>query len=221
MNFQQIHPIDRPREKLAKLGPQRLKNAELLAILLNTGVKGKNVLELATEILKKYPLNQLLELDLVTLSKIVGIGKAKGSALLASKELIKRTQTKKSFLTQINEPADALPLLASLKEYKKEYLVVLYLNIKNEVIWQETISMGTVSSTVVHPREIFEPAIRYLASAIILAHNHPTGDPEPSEQDLIITKQMIEVGQIMGISVLDHLVVSKDSFCSLAERIEF
>jgi DNA repair protein RadC len=219
MNFQDIHPVDRPREKLAKLGPSRLTNAELLAILLNTGTKGKNVLELSQEILSNLTVAELFKLDLPALSKLSGLGQTKASLLLAAHELVNRAKPRQSFLPQVNEPVDALPLLKSLRTYKKEYLMVLYLNVKNEVIWQENISVGTVDFTVIHPREIFEPAIRYMASALILAHNHPSGDPDPSQADLEVTKQMMEVGRLMGIPVLDHIIVAGESYCSVGDQL--
>jgi len=220
MKLTAIHPVLRPREKLQKLGPDGLKNYELLAILLNTGLPGLNVVELSQKILQKYSLADFWNLDFQSLSSIKGIGKAKASTMLAAKELLTRAKPRESLSIEIHKSRDAVPLVSYLVDHKKEHLVVLYLNTKNEVIAQDVVSVGTLNGTVVHPREVFEPALRYHAASVILAHNHPSGDPTPSPEDRELTEQLVKAGAILGIDVLDHIVIAKKGYKSILYEFE-
>jgi len=210
--------LERPREKLIAKGPRNLKDKELLAILLNKGRKGKNVLEVAREILAKQPMKKLLAADYEKLAAIKGIGPGKACSLLAAFELTKRAlEVEDNNLPTINSARDALAQLQELRTARKEHFVVLYLNARNQLIHKEIISIGTLNASLVHPREIFEPALRILASQIIVAHNHPSGDLHPSEEDLKITQRLAAAGELLGIEVLDHLIVVDNNFSSLKE----
>ena len=216
MRLKEIHPVDRPREKLISLGAQRLKNSELLAILINTGVAGHNSLEIAEQILTKYSLTEFCNLDYSELIKLTGINQAKACKILATKELLSRNKPRINL--PISDSKTAFSQFSDLRNMEKEYLSAIYLNIHNEIIWKETLSIGILDATTIHPREVFEPAIRYLASSLIIAHNHPSNNPNPSTPDIEITHQLIEAGKILGIELLDHLVICKDNYFSFKDN---
>lgn len=196
-----------------------MKDSELLAILLRTGTKGKNVIEIASQILAKYTKKRLLQMTYEDLSMISGIDTGKATTLLAAFELAKRAlEVNDTNLPVINSAKDAVAQLADMRDLKKEHFVVLYLNAKNQLVHKETISMGTLNANLVHPREVFEPALKNSAAQIIAAHNHPSGDPEPSEDDRDVTKRLTEAGKLMGIDVMDHVIVSKNSYFSCKEE---
>jgi len=208
-----------PREKLIERGVKNLKDSELLAILLRTGRKGKTVLEVSREILKKYPLEKLLKLKHQELSKIKGLGSAKACEIIASFELAKRAMgVEDGILPKINSAKDAVAQLQELRKMKKEYFVALYLNARNELVCKETVSIGILNASLIHPREVFKPAIDKLAVSIIIAHNHPSGEKNPSDDDLKVTKRLKEAGKILGVEVLDHLIITNNSFFSLKEE---
>lgn len=208
-----------PREKLEAKGPENLKEYELLAILLRTGVPKKNVLEVSRSLLKQYPLEKLLELKLDTLRSIKGVGSAKASTLIAAFELSKRALQKGlGVFHTILKAQDALPLVSHIKNSKKEHFIAIYLNSRKQVIHQETISIGSLDSSLVHPREVFQPAIQVCAAAALFVHNHPSGDVSPSSEDLLITKRLCHAGQLLGIEVLDHIIIAKENYLSLREQ---
>ena len=210
---------DRPREKLIKKGPKALKKEELLAIILRTGLKGKNAIQVANDILIKYGNKKFLLASYQELRNIKGVGPTKAAQILAAIELGSRLfKEKPEQEIYIHSPEDTIKIISNIKNNKKENFVALYLDARNKLIYQETISIGSLNASIVHPREVFEPAIQYLAAQIILAHNHPSGDTEPSEEDLKITKRLIEAGEILGIEVLDHIIIAKNDFCSFKER---
>lgn len=209
----------RPREKLVEKGPSGLTNIELLAILLRTGRSGKSALDLARDILSKYPLEDFPHLTLDDLNKIKGIDIGKSTSIMAAIELITRALNKAPHtLPIINSPESALDQLGDIRNQKKEYFVALYLNARNELIHKETISIGTLTRSLVHPREVFASALLHSAASILVAHNHPSGDTTPSEDDLLITKRLQEAGELLGIALFDHLIISRDSHCSLREH---
>ncbi len=204
---------ERPREKLIEKGVENLRDGELMAILLRTGIKGKNVLKVSEEILNKFPKKKLLSLDFEKLSEIKGIGAGKACLLLAAFELTKRAlEVEDNNLPMINSAKDAVAQLQELRTAKKEHFVVLYLNARNQLVCKETISIGTLNTSLVHPREVFKPAIDCLAVSIIVAHNHPSGETEASEADIIITKRLIEVGKVVGIELVDHIIITGSKF---------
>jgi DNA repair protein RadC len=211
--------VERPREKLIKYGPDRLSNAELLAIILRTGRKGENVLALAARILRRISFADLPHTALADLKQISGIGSAKACELLASVELGKRIfENKKITISQLLSPQDVFDNLKDIRESKKEHFVVFFLDTRNQQIKREIISIGTINASLVHPREVFEPAVKHLAVQVILAHNHPSGDLEPSEEDLDVHKRLSAAGEILGIEVLDHIIVGKTGFMSFKEK---
>ena len=219
MKIKDLPKSDRPREKLVAKGADNLKDSELLAILLRTGKAGKNVIEIASQILSKYSKKRLLQMTYDDLSKISGIDSAKATTLLAAFELSKRAlEVNDTNLPVINTAKDAVAQLSDMHDLKKEHFVVLYLNAKNRLVHKETISMGTLNANLVHPREVFEPALKYSAAQIIAAHNHPSGDPKPSEDDMELTKRLVEAGKMMGIEIMDHVIVSKNSHFSFKEE---
>ena len=219
MKIKDLPKSDRPREKLIAKGAENLKDPELLAILLRTGKVGKNVIEIASQILGKYSKKRLLQMTYEDLSKISGIDSAKATTLLAAFELSKRAlEVNDTNLPTIVTPKDVVAQLTDLRHNKKEHFVALYLNARNQLVHKETISMGTLNANLVHPREVFEPAVRYLAAQVVIAHNHPSGDPKPSDADLEITKRLAEAGKMMGIEVVDHIIVTKNSFLSFKEE---
>jgi DNA repair protein RadC len=217
--IKELPEFERPREKLIKKGAKALKKEELLAILLRTGLKGKNALEVADDILVKYGDKKLLNASYEELRNIHGVGPTKAVQILAAIELGSRLFKEKSEKEiYINSPEDIVKELAHIRENKKENFVVLYLDARNKLIYKETVSIGSLNANLVHPREVFEPAVRYLAAQIVLAHNHPSGDPEPSEDDLVITKKLVESGKILGIEIFDHIIIVKDDFFSFKNK---
>jgi len=217
--IKELPEFERPREKLVKKGTKALKKEELLAIILRTGLKGKNAVEVAKDILEKYGDKKLLDASYEELRNIRGVGPTKAVQILAAIELGSRLFKEKSEKeVYINSSEDAIKELAHIKENKKENFVVLYLDARNKLIYKETVSIGSLNANLVHPREVFEPAVRYLAAQIVLAHNHPSGDPEPSEDDLEITKRLVESGKILGIEVIDHIIITKTGFISFKEK---
>ncbi len=211
-----IPKIDRPREKLIKYGPDKLSNSELLAILLGTGVKGVNVVELSNKILKKFSSEGLATASFDDLKNTFGLGPAKACEITACFELGRRLLKGKKFALLLS-PQEVWQESRDIRDLKKEHLVVFYLDTRNQEIKRELISFGTLNANLVHPREVFEPAILHSAAQIIVAHNHPSGNSEPSEEDVEITKRLVEAGKILGIEMVDHVVVSKSGFSSLKE----
>jgi DNA repair protein RadC len=211
---------ERPREKLSRYGAEFLKDKELLAILLGTGTEGKNVLSIAQDILSRFSKKRLLGLSFDQLKQIKGIGPAKACQILAAFELSKRVLKVDNSQTTptIQTPKDVIAQVSYLKNYKKENFVVLYLNSRNELLNKETISIGTLNANLVHPREVFEPALTGYSSSVVFIHNHPSGNPEPSEDDLKITKQLTTAGKILGIDVLDHVIIAKKGFTSFKDK---
>jgi len=211
--------IERPREKLIAKGPQNLKDEELLAILLRTGIEGKNVLEIARQILRKYSKKRILKMKYEDLIKIKGINSAKACTILASIELIKRAlEVGEETLPKIESIKDVIAQMSYLRDKTREHLAALYLNARNELVFKKHIFVGTLDANIAHPREIFEHALANHAASVILVHNHPSGDPQPSKADLEITKRILEAGKIMGIDVLDHVIIAKNKIFSFKQK---
>lgn len=215
-NIKNLPKHEQPREKLIEKGAMNLRDSELMAILLRTGIEGKNVIKVAEEILQKFPKKKLLALDYKKLSEIKGIGPGKACLLLAAFELTKRAlEHEDNNLPTINNAKDAMAQLQELRTAKKEHFVVLYLNARNQLIHKETISIGTLNASLVHPREVFKPAIDHLAASIIVAHNHPSGDAKASEADIILTGRLSDSGKLLGIELADHLIITGNNFESI------
>jgi len=219
MKIKDLSKIERPREKLIAKGPDNLKDEELLAILLGTGVEGKNVIEVARQILRKYSKKRLLKMKYEDLSKIKGVGPAKACTILAAAELVKRAlEIGEETLPLIHSTKDVIAQAVYMRDKTREHLMALFLNARNEMIYKKPMFIGTLNANLVHPREIFQEALKQNAASVILVHNHPSGDPEPSEDDLEITKRIIEAGKIMGIDVLDHIIITKSKVFSFKEN---
>ena len=211
--------VERPREKLISKGAENLKDEELLAILLRTGREGKNVLDLAKQILNKYSKKRLLKMRYEDLIRVKGINEAKACTILASMELVKRAlKVRDESLPQIKSIEDVLAQAVYMREKTREHLMVLFLNARNELLYKKPMFIGTLNANLVHPREIFQEALKQNAGSVILVHNHPSGDSEPSQDDLEITKRIIEAGKIMGIDVLDHIIITKTKPFSFKEN---
>lgn len=199
---------------MEKYGPEKLSNSELLAILLRTGTKKSNVIELSQRILHKFPNGKLTKTNFNELKKIFGLGKTKACEIVACFELGKRLlKGKKS--TLLLSPKDVWENLKDIRDNKREHFVVFYLDTRNQEIRREVISVGTLNANLVHPREVFEPAIRNYAAQIIISHNHPSGDVNPSDDDIEVTNRLKSAGNILGIEVMDHVIVSKNCFLSM------
>ncbi len=213
---------DYPRERIAKQGVEALSNTELLAAILGTGSQQKSVIQLAADVIHHMPegLKSLAGVSLQELKQIDGIGTGKACQILASAELGKRVYYATSEnMQKISCPADMSNLLMAELRYKKqEHFKTVILDTKNQVISIETITIGTLNASLVHPREVFNRAIKKSAHGIILVHNHPSGHPEPSKEDLLLTERLVESGKIIGISILDHVVIGDGRFYSFKEQ---
>jgi DNA repair protein RadC len=206
----------KPQEKLFAYGPEKLTFNELCALLIRTGRKGKSSLQIGEELTPIIHKNKnYITPDLF--NGVRGIGKAKISALCAALEMGHRLYGNKNTKLIVN-PKDVWLLMKDEVQKKKEYFIVFYLNTRNQIIQKEIISIGSLSTSIAHPREVFEPAVRHHAGQIILSHNHPSGDSTPSQEDIATTKRLVQAGEILGIEVLDHVVATKEGFVSMRER---
>lgn len=212
---------ERPRERLMIYGAKALSNEELIAILFRTGTKEQSVMSLSKSVL--YTLNQFDDIKKLTfeeLIKIKGIKKAKAATLLAAIELGVRLATyKREAKLKIRSPEDVYDhLIHEIGHLDQEHFIVFYLNVKSEVIKKETLYVGTINQMVLHPREIFKKALLYSASALLFAHNHPTGDSTPSVADLKATEALIKTAEVMGLDVVDHLIIGHHEFYSIKAK---
>lgn len=222
MTVKELPSDDRPREKLLQKGAESLSDAELIAILLRTGRKGKSVLEISQELINdEKNLALLATRSVKSLTKISGIGNDKAVTLAAAFELSRRilSQSKWRSDKKITSPQDIADIfIPILRDEVKEKFIVVCLNSTNKVIKYETISVGNLNSSVVHPREIFKVAIDNNSASIILIHNHPSGNPEPSNEDIRITKKLVESGKILEIPVFDHVIIAGETYTSFVEK---
>lgn len=217
MKIKDIPKIDRPREKLERYGVEKLKDSELLAILLRTGTKDINVLKLSEKILNKFKNQKFENVSIDDLKKIHGLGSVKACEIIACFELGRRMlKDKKSSI--LLTPKDVWQRMEDIRDSKKEHFVVFYLDSRNQEIQREIISIGTLNESLVHPREVFEGAIKNNAASIIIVHNHPTGNVEPSMGDLSLTKRIVEAGKILGVEVVDHIIVSNLNIFSFKDK---
>lgn len=218
----EMPPDERPREKLLLRGSQNLSDAELLAILLRTGLKGKNVIALAMEMLTEAGnLARLSAKTVGELQKVNGIGKDKAATIAAAFEIGRRSlsQEKPIMKKKITSP-DTLAefLIPLLRDKSNEVFLVVFLNTANKVVGYKQIAEGTLDLSIVTPRDVFRAAMEHEAKSVILVHNHPSGNPEPSSNDIMVTKGLIEAGKLMNINVLDHLIIAGSTFTSFIER---
>ncbi|MEA1936912.1 MAG: DNA repair protein RadC [Patescibacteria group bacterium] len=203
-----IPKVDRPRERFLKKGSDALSKSELLAVLISSGIRGKNVKKISEQIIRKFG-DKFLDLTVEDLLGVSGIGEAKALQIVSAIALTKRFYDEKNPKENLVLSAkDAIFLNSDLKEKKKEYLVCLYLNARNVLLKKEIVSIGTLDKGIVHPREIFAPALELRSAGIILVHNHPSGDPSPSEQDREVFDRIIEAGKIIGVNVIDFIIIA-------------
>jgi len=214
---------ERPRERLAKYGAESLSNSELLAIILRSGVKGDTAIDVANRLLKQYDgqLREILSADLKELESIKGVGFTKAIQIKASFELAKRIFETDVEHQQVAFPQDAVNImLPKLKFEKQEKLYILLLTGKNYLLSKKLVAIGGIDYNTFKPKEVLHIAVKYNASSIILVHNHPSGDPGPSKQDIEITRKIIDAGKIIGISVRDHIIIGDGKYTSLKETGE-
>ena len=215
-----IPKVDRPREKFLEKGADALTKSELLAILLGSGIKGMNVKTLAQKIIRKFGKN-ILNVTVDELMEIPGIGKAKALQIVAALSLARRIQDEqKNTQDGIFLATDALALVSDLRDKKREHLVCLYLDARNSLLKKETVSIGTLDKSLIHPREIFATALELRAASVILVHNHPSGDATPSEEDKLVAKRIVEAGKLMGVNVIDFLIIAKNDAKSILADLQ-
>jgi len=211
---------DKPREKLLKSGPKHLTDSELIAILLRVGNKKQNVIELSKQLLNKYPIEKLQNISASSLVKVKGIGLAKACQIIAAAELAKRfNATVLETKTHIQTSADFANIMrAELINQDQEQFIAVFLDSRDRILKTEIIFIGSLNNAVVHPREVYKKALEESAYSIIICHNHPSNDPRPSDEDIRMTKVLAEAGQIMGIKLLDHIIISADNHYSFHEK---
>jgi DNA repair protein RadC len=213
---------ERPRERLSKLGAEALSSQEILALILGRGIKGESVIVTAQKLLSRFGnLKNLASASIEELTQIKGIGPAKAAQIKATFELSKRLENSSSetAIITVKSPEDVVKTARSLlKGKKKEHFLVICLDTRNHVIKTSTVSIGSLDCSIVHPREVFKDAISSTAASVIFIHNHPSGDPTPSEDDIKMTKRLIEAGEIIGIEVLDHIVICDNEHLSMKAK---
>lgn len=212
---------ERPQERLLRYGAEILSNSELLAVILRTGTRNQNIVGLCSRLLVVTGgLDGLMNSTPDDISKICGIGAVKTAQLLAVSELSKRFRSYKSGAEyKISKPQDAADyVMEEMKCLNQEYLRVIMLNTKNIVICVKDVSVGCLNSSIVHPREVFREAVKKSSASIIICHNHPSGDPSPSKEDINITHRLKECGKLIGIELLDHIIIGNGIFVSLKEK---
>lgn len=214
-----IPKIDRPRERFLQKGPDALSKSDLLAILLGSGIQGKNVRQLSESIIKKFG-NRFLNIKIDDLLEMPGIGQAKALQIVSAISLVRRFyEEERGGEIVIKNHQDVLSLTYDLADKKKEYLVCLYLNARNVLLKKEIISVGLLDKSLIHPREIFHPAVELNAASIILVHNHPSGVSTPTQMDIAIVKKISQAGEIMGIAVIDFIITATDGSYSFYQKL--
>jgi DNA repair protein RadC len=209
----------RPREKLLALGATNLSDAELLAILLGTGKRGQNVVVLSEVLLRRHPLRELGKATIKDFASIGGIGNTKATRIAAALELGERVFSPATFTKVIiRSTEDALAQLREVALKRQEYLIVFYLNARYELLRKEVVGIGSLNNLRITPKEIFSPALQTPCAFLIVAHNHPSGDPTPSDDDIQFTTRIHDAGEVMGIPLLDHLIVGKSGYFSFRDN---
>ncbi len=217
LKIHDMPPEEKPREKLSRFGPQALSVAELLAVILNVGTKKEDVMSLSARVLHEYGEKSLVsQKDPAALAADTGIPLGKAMQIIACAELGRRFfQRTTNGATVIRTPHDVFEYARDMRTLPKEHLRGIYLDTHHRIIHDEIISIGTVNANIIHPREVFRPALAHAAAGVVLVHNHPSGVTTPSFEDHETTRRIVEAGRILGIEVLDHVIVTRDSFESI------
>jgi DNA repair protein RadC len=211
---------EKPREKLRKFGPASLKNYELMAVILGKGTRKEGILELSKRIMSQYGDQAVFShADVDTTGKVLSLSPVQACQVVAAFELGKRLFGRPTEVF-LRSPQEVFEYAKDMARLKKEYLRGFYLDTRNKLMRDEIIAIGTLNASLAHPREIFHPAIESHAAAILLVHNHPSGDPLPSKEDIELTKQVYEASRIIDIDVLDHVIIGDETYCSLKESTE-
>lgn len=224
LTVKELPDLDRPDEKLEKYGPKTLTDAELLAVIIRTGTKEVQSVELASQILRRSAecpgLLGLKTLELPELMEIKGVGKVKALQVLAIGELSRRISKSSINKGEIFSEPELIAryYMEDMRHLQREEIILVMMNSKSQIIKDEVISRGTVNSSILSPREVFLLALRYNAVHIVLLHNHPSGDPTPSKEDLVMTARIAEAGKLVGILLMDHLIIGDNKYISLKER---
>ena len=213
-----VEESERPRERLFELGPGALSDADLVALVFGSGSGGESVLDVAARVTRSIHLRRLHQTAVEDLLAIKGMGPARAAQLLAAAEIGRRLWPDADPIPLVRGPETIFELTADIRRSNREHFVGFYLNSRNQVLRREIISIGSLNASIVHPREVFIPALAVSAASLILAHNHPSGDPSPSEEDLAITRRITESGRLLGVELLDHVVVARDAYTSFKER---
>lgn len=219
-SIQRLPEEERPRERLMRYGTEAISSTDLIAIILGSGTKTMPVLQLANEIMMRFgSLKQLSEATIEELCQIKGLGSAKAIQLKAAFSLgLRVSRQTVSAKYRIENPLHAYHLVKDeLEKEKRELFLVILQDVKGHVVCQEIVAIGTLSQSLVHPREVFYPAIRHKSASLILVHNHPSGDPTPSPQDYEVTKTLIDAGRLIGIPINDHLIIGEQKYVSLRQ----
>ena len=219
MRIKDISLENRPRERMEKQGVKVLSDSELLAVILQKGTKEENVIDMSNRLISKYSISKLSSCSLKELQEIKGIGKAKASQIIALFEFNKRHSLSKQNGKPIKSAKDVFDYAhPKLNGADKEHFMVLHLDSKNKILKDEIISIGTLNSSIIHPREVFKSAIKESANSVILVHNHPSGDPKPSKADEEITELLFKSGDLLSIKVLDHVIIGNETYHSFKEN---
>ncbi|MBI5624369.1 MAG: DNA repair protein RadC [Elusimicrobia bacterium] len=208
MRICDLHPVERPRERILRLGPGALSDAELLSLVLGTGCAGQSSLDLARRILDDLPPGRLAAATASDFRLFKGIGPGRTAVLLAAAELGRRWSEAKDEAALLEDPGRVWEHLHAIRAERKEHFVALYLDGRNRLVHQETVSVGTLTASLVHPREVFGPAVERRAAAVIVAHNHPSGETRASPEDVETTRRLAGAGRILGVPLLDHVIVT-------------
>ncbi|NTW56605.1 MAG: DNA repair protein RadC [Chlorobiaceae bacterium] len=219
MRLHDLDPDNRPRERFLHSGPISLSTAELLALILRTGTKNCNIVDTCNEIIARFGLEKLPDLTIGELQQVRGIGKAKAMQIVSAFELGRRINHSRNHNRKIHAARDVFEYMEDkIPDETKEHLFVLHLNTKNQIVKNELVSIGTLNASLIHPREVFKAAIRESSHTIILVHNHPSGDVEPSNADRQVTALLKQAGAIIQIELLDHIIIGRTSWFSFREN---
>ena len=218
MKIAEIAGSERPRERLARLGPEALSDEELVALVLRTGYAGRSALEVARDVLVQRPARELIRMTPAALGRFKGIGPGRACALAAGVELARRWDGRAECAERLEGPRQVWDRLRGLRGKRKEHFVALYVNARNRLLHVETVSVGTLTASLVHPREVFGPAVERAAAGIIVAHNHPSGELQPSSEDRSTTRRLVQAGRLLGVPLLDHVVVADGGYFSFQEH---